>query len=204
MEDNVVALVDAVQVFRNTYEYSAYGTTVTTGGLAPVANSYLYKTTPMDPESGMYSAFRRMYNPAFNRYTGTGPYDQLDYGTPAFALGRPHILRPEDGIAHGYTTLLDEPMPLPNGFQLPGLALMQPGILSAPLVQWGYGVMICHRTGQELSCAGLDGFPSTPAELAGKVNGFAELALRLERPQPSVLKREYPVRPDSVDRGSDE
>jgi hypothetical protein len=170
-EDNVFALVDATQTFRNLYEYSAFGTLVTNGGLVPISDRMKYKSTALDSESGSYSVFKRMYDPSFARYTGQSPYNRTDYASTGFLMGRPLILRPEDGVKEDYASLSPDYSPIASaGRVLPWVGSQLPVSLSDARLQWSYELSLRGRERYE-SC-GETAYPTNSYQLGA---GFYEL-----------------------------
>ena len=56
-----------------TYEYDAYGNSVSTSGSTP--NNYLYRGEQFDPDLGLYYLRARYYNPLTGRFMSRDPED---------------------------------------------------------------------------------------------------------------------------------
>jgi RHS repeat-associated protein len=70
---NVRQLTNAAGTVTDTYEYDAFGHTLTTSGTTP--NNYLYRGEEYDSDLGLYYLRARYYNPATGRFLSRDPED---------------------------------------------------------------------------------------------------------------------------------
>jgi len=70
---NVRQLTNSVGVVTDTYEYDAFGNSITKTGTTP--NNYLYRAEQYDPDLGLYYLRARYYNPATGRFISRDPLD---------------------------------------------------------------------------------------------------------------------------------
>ncbi|MDZ7814523.1 MAG: DUF6531 domain-containing protein [Planctomycetota bacterium] len=135
--DNVYALTDTAQVFRNVYEYSGFGTLVNSGGLNPLTDRFRYKESQIDTESGAYFMHARMFAPNVKRYTSARPYRYFSYGDYVFTENRPNALSPNNGLHEDYAQSAPEMRPdcsLPP--LLPAIGRQNVTAFSASPMQW--------------------------------------------------------------------
>lgn len=202
-EGNVIGVVDFAQIWRMTYEYSAFGTLVASGGQAPINDYFRYKSARLDSESGGYNMYRRMFQPGINRYTQSTNLLDTNMPSATFLGERPIEFAPDGGYVELSSSMTGDIDPSTQLAEvLPSFRHVYPLILQCRIMQWQAPFALIGKDKMTANFGSVANLPTCDRELEGMYMRALNDRLRLIKRDVDRPRVEIPVRPIAVEDDS--